>query len=135
MKDSILLKLALIIIVSACGILWLQRSQWGESYDFHSDEARFIAGTVNDPAVPFWTIYGRWPIYILRVVAWLTDTSPLSFVLARQISALVAAALAAQRLSGWTGATITVCVCQPVHHTSPNPHIFYHGHVFVHHYK
>ena len=113
LRTSKLPKIMLYLIVLASGLLWLHGSNWGQPYGFHSDEFRYIIHLVKDPSTPFWTIYGRWPIYFLLATARLAGQSSSSLVFARKIgtmvslTGLIAATLATRRLCGWTGALVT----------------------------
>jgi 4-amino-4-deoxy-L-arabinose transferase-like glycosyltransferase len=112
LSSDIFYTIILVLIVLTSGLLWLQGSDWGHPYAFHSDELRYLTRTINDPASPVWTIYGRWPIYLVLAASGLTDIPASSITFARKLSTLislvglVAAALAARRLSGWAGAIV-----------------------------
>ena len=100
-------QIAFFLVVSISALLWFQGNTWGQPVDFHPDEQRYLVNIVNEPATPFWTLYGRWPIYAQRLGAWLLDRTTTDVVLARYISTLtsvvglVLAGLAAREIAGW----------------------------------
>lgn len=103
-------KLALALVIVASALIGWQGTYWGQPYAFHSDEWRYLSRVVTDPAVPIWTIYGRWPIYFQQIAASLTGIPLTDVILARQVtllvslSGLIMTALAARQLAGWKGA-------------------------------
>ena len=119
------------LILLGCLFLGLYGSSWGYPYDFHSDEFFYINRILKDPAIPFWTVYGRWPIYLLRGVSWLAGQEA-NFALARQLSAiltawgLVATTLAARELAGSYGMILTAALCSGRAYRCANGALFHH---------
>ena len=103
------------LILLGCLYFGLYGSSWGYPYDFHSDEFFYLNRVLKDPAIPFWTNYGRWPIYMLRGVSWLTSREA-NVVLARQLSAIIttlglaATVLATRELAGRYGMILTAAL-------------------------
>ena len=109
-------KLTVILIIVVSALIGWQGVTWGQPYAFHSDEWRFLSRVVTDPAVPIWTIYGRWPIFFQLAAALLAGKAPADLILARQVtllvslSGLIMTALAARQLAGWRGAVLAAAL-------------------------
>ncbi|MBP7686984.1 MAG: glycosyltransferase family 39 protein [Thermoflexales bacterium] len=109
-------KLIVILIAAASLWLWLKGTAWGQPYAFQSDEWRFLSRVVDNPAVPIWTIYGRWPIYTQRLAAALTGLPTTDLLLARTTAALIsvagllATALATAQIAGWKAAALAAAL-------------------------
>lgn len=109
-------KLIVLIIVGGSLLIWLRGTAWGQPYAFNSDEWRYLSRVADNPAVPIWTNYGRWPIYTQRLAAALTGLPATDLLLARTITAfvsvigLLATVLATARAASWKAAALAAAL-------------------------
>ena len=94
-------------------LLWISGADWGKPFGFHPDELQYLTRIIDDPPVPIWTTYGRWPIYFQKIMTWILAIPPTDLYFARYLSVLVSASgivatgLATKDLAGWKGALLT----------------------------
>jgi len=89
-SKSLINPVILVVVFLISLLFGLYGSSWGYPYDFHSDESSYLTRVAPNPDIPFWTNYGRWPVYLLRSVAFLAGREA-NFVFARQLSAFIVA--------------------------------------------